>query len=122
MTNQMTAILRGTWTLLRVIAVFSSSIAAIFSSLLPLYLSTSLSAEHFILMFIFLGAAALTFQGILTHLFNDYTDYLSGTDQHSPAILSGGSRVIQKGLIRPHRMWQIGKWLAIGLLVIALLM
>jgi len=60
--------------------------------------------------------------GVLTHLFNDYTDFLTGTDAHSPAVLSGGSRVIQKGMIRPQIAWQLEKWLAIALLAIAVLM
>lgn len=33
-------------------------------------------------------------QGILTHAYNDLADFKSGTDQLSPAMLSGGSRVL----------------------------
>src|SRR5699024_601193 len=72
-------------------------------------------------MLVFFSMAAITFHGALTHLFNDYTDFYSGTDAHSPAILSGGSRVIQKGMIHPQNVLKLGKWLSISLLTIAAL-
>lgn len=122
MANQAVQIFRVGWTLLRVIAVISSSIATILSSLLPLFLYTSLSTGYLIFMLIFLSAAALTVHGVLTHLLNDYTDFLSGTDAHSPAILSGGSRIIQKGMIHPQTTLKLGKWICISLLTIAVLM
>lgn len=104
------------WKLLRLVAVVSSSIATILSSMLPLYLGGTFSTAYLSFMLIFLSISAVLVHGVLTHLFNDYTDYLSGTDAHSPAILSGGSRVIQEGLIKPDIVWSLGKWLAIGLL------
>jgi len=110
------------WTLIRLVAVVSSSFATILSSMLPLYLAGSFSVKYLLFMFLFLSMAALLVHGVLTHLFNDYTDYLSGTDAHSPAILSGGSRVIQKGLIQPKFVWKLGKWLAISLLIIGCLL
>src|SRR5699024_267551 len=60
------------------------------------YSATSLSLEYLFLLFIFLSIAATIVHGGLTHLFNDYADFLSDTDAKSPAILSGGNRVIQK--------------------------
>lgn len=69
-----------------------------------------------------LSTAALMFHGGLTHLFNDYTDYQTGTDARSPAILSGGSRVIQNGILGPEAVWQLGKWLAIIFLAAAVVM
>lgn len=71
------------------------------------------------MMLIFLSLAAVIIHGMLTHLLNDYVDYTSGTDSESPAILSGGSRVIQKGMIPPQVVWKLGKWLTIILLIIA---
>src|SRR5699024_10315236 len=68
---------------------------------------------------IFLSIAAITVHGGLTHLFNDYADFLSDTDANSPAILSGGSRVIQNKLIHPDSVFNIVKWIAINLLMIA---
>lgn len=119
--NQVMPIWRIGWTALRMIAVISSSMATIVSSLLPLYFNMSFSMGYLIFMLLFLSVAATIVHGALTHVFNDYADFLSGTDAHSPALLSGGSRLIQKGLVRPRVMWQFGKWLALSLLVIAVL-
>src|SRR5690625_4688610 len=110
------------WNLLRLVAVVSSSIATILSGLLPLFLKSSFSSGYLFFILIFLSLSAILVHGVLTHFFNDYTDFLSGTDAYSPAILSGGSRVIQKGLIRPHVVWQLGKWIAIILLAIGVLL
>lgn len=108
--------------LLRFPAVISSSIATILSSLLPLFISSSLTINDLLFMFIFLCIGAVLIHGMLTHLFNDYADHLSGTDDKSPAILSGGSRVIQTGVIQPHIVLKLGKGLAIVLLIIAVTM
>src|SRR5690625_7591432 len=118
MSSQAIQLFRIGWTLLRLIAVLSSSIVVILSSLLPLFLYTSLSFGYLMWMLVFLSVAAITFHGALTHLFNDYTDFHSGTDDHSPAILSGGSRVIQKGMMHPQHVLNFGKWLCISLLTI----
>src|SRR5699024_3363757 len=91
--HQLINLLKVGWTVLRIIAVISSSIVAILSSLLPLFLYTSISNSYLFFMFLLLSFAAIMIHGGLTHLFNDYADYLSGTDELSPAILSGGSRV-----------------------------
>lgn len=122
MTNYILTVLRGGSVLMRSIAVISSSFATIISTTLPLFLYTSISFEYLFLLFIILTIAAFTIHGVLTHAFNDYTDYHSGTDKLSPAILSGGSRVIQKGIIPIHTLLKIGKWLAIVLLVMAALL
>lgn len=114
--------LQGGWMLLRFIAVISSSIVTILSSLLPLFLYTSISTEYLFFAFVFLSIAAITFHGVLVHLFNDYADFLTGTDAHSPAILSGGSRVIQKGFMEPKHVLKTARWLAIALLAFAILM
>src|SRR5690625_3635650 len=116
--SQISNVFHVSWTLLRLIAVISSSIATILSGLIPLFLHSPFSAGYLLFMLMFLSLSAIVVHGILTHLFNDYTDYLSGTDAHSPAILSGGSRVIQKGLLQPHVVWKLGKWLAIMLLLV----
>jgi len=120
--NQISKVFHAGWNLLRLVAVVSSSIATILSGLLPLFLKSSFSSGYLFFILIFLSLSAILVHGVLTHLFNDYTDFLSGTDAYSPAILSGGSRVIQKGLIRPHVVWQLGKWIAIILLAIGVLL
>lgn len=122
MRKQLISLVKAAWTLLRLIAVVSSSIVTIISSLLPLYLHTSLSIQYLFFIFIFLSLGAIIVHGGLTHLFNDYADHISGTDNFSPAVLSGGSRVIQNDLIPPELVWKLGKWISISLLIIAIFM
>lgn len=87
----------------------------------PAFLYSSLSASYLTAIFILLAIGAFLIHGLLTHAFNDYADYLSGTDEHSPAILSGGSRVLQTNAMSLKSLWLVGKWLAIALMVIAVL-
>lgn len=122
MINQLSMFLSGGWSLLRLVAVVSSSITTVISSLLPMFLYTSFSTTYLVFMFFFLSAGALIFHGLLTHLFNDYADFLSGTDDHSPGILSGGSRVIQKGIFKSEVVWRLGKSLAALMLMAAVLL
>src|SRR5690625_3430601 len=114
--------LSGGWSLLRLVAVMSSSVTAIISSLIPLFIHHSYSATHLVFMFFLLSGGAVVIHGMLTHLFNDYTDFLSGTDEHSPGILSGGSRVIQKGIFKPGVVWRLGKTLAVVLLLLSIIL
>src|SRR5699024_366071 len=93
--NQFFNLVKTGWTLLRFIAVVSSSIVTILSSLIPLFLHTSLSIEYLFLLFIFLSIAATIVHGGLTHLFNDYSVFLSDSDVTSLAILYVVFRVIQ---------------------------
>lgn len=121
MANQFAGTLRSAWMLVRAIAVISSSIATIVSTMLPLFLYSSLSASYLTAIFILLAIGAFLIHGLLTHAFNDYADYLSGTDEHSPAILSGGSRVLQTNAMSLKSLWLVGKWLAIALIGTAIL-
>ena len=122
MANQILTVLHGGWVLLRSIAVIFSSVATIISSLLPLFLNAALPLGYLLMLFSFLTIAAFIIHGVLTHALNDYTDFHSGTDEYSPAILSGGSRVIQKGIMSLDSLRQLGKWLTIALLIIAILL
>ncbi|WP_385940538.1 prenyltransferase [Thalassorhabdus alkalitolerans] len=110
------------WLLLRAVAVLSSSVATIVSTMLPLFLYYTISNGYLLFMFLFLTFSAFLIHGVLTHALNDYTDFQSGTDQHSPAILSGGSRIVQNELVPPKTLWLVGKWLAIILILLALLL
>lgn len=56
--------------------------------------------------------------GLLTHIINDMTDFKTGTDNHSPGILSGGSRVIQSKALSYGQLKLLGIVLSV-LLVIA---
>jgi len=120
--NQILLILHGGWTLLRSIAVIFSSVATIISGLLPFFLYTTASTGYLFALFTFLTIGAFTIHGVLTHALNDYIDFRSGTDEFSPAILSGGSRVVQKGMISIHTLRLLAKWLTISLLIIAMLL
>ncbi|MGP4061171.1 prenyltransferase [Halobacillus sp. H74] len=120
MFSQALTTLKGGWLLLRAVAVISSSMATIVSTILPLYLYFSISGNTLVTTFTLLVVGAIMIHGILTHILNDYIDDQSGTDANSPAILSGGSRVIQNGLISSSTMWRLGKGL-IGTLCIIVL-
>ncbi|MCP3031655.1 prenyltransferase [Halobacillus sp. A1] len=115
--NDAISALKGSWLLLRSIAVISSSVATIVSTVLPLYLYFSIPNQTMIPLFFLLVLGAFIIHGVLTHILNDYVDHLSGTDEHSPAILSGGSRVIQTGYITSDKLWKIGQFLIVLLLV-----
>jgi 1,4-dihydroxy-2-naphthoate polyprenyltransferase len=117
--NQILTVLRGGWILLRSIAVIFSSVATIISSLLPLFLNNAMPLGNMLMLFAFLTIAAFIIHGVLTHALNDYTDFHSGTDEFSPAILSGGSRVVQNGIMSLDNLRQLGKGLTISLLIIA---
>ncbi|MCE7792856.1 prenyltransferase [Salipaludibacillus sp. CUR1] len=119
MSNKVMSIFHKGWKLLRAMAVISSSAATIVSAMLPLFLYYPVSTGYAVSLFIILNLAAFTMHGVLTHAFNDYTDYRSGTDQYSPAMLSGGSRVIQEEMISHLTLLLIGKWLSIILVGLA---
>ncbi|KGX91715.1 prenyltransferase [Pontibacillus marinus] len=121
MYNQALSKLKVGWLLLRSIAVISSSVATIISTILPLFLYYTTSIDTLISTFLLLILGAFLIHGVLTHILNDYIDHESGTDLHSPAILSGGSRVIQTGLISSETLWKLGKWiiLILSMIVVA---
>ncbi|MDL4843174.1 prenyltransferase [Aquibacillus rhizosphaerae] len=100
--------IKGGWLLLRGIAVISSSVTTIVSTMLPIYLYYNVPNNRLFYIFLLLVFAAFLIHGVLTHVLNDYMDNKSGTDQHSPAILSGGSRVIQTGLIPSRSLRRVG--------------
>ncbi|MFZ3579207.1 prenyltransferase [Virgibacillus sp. DJP39] len=116
--------IKNSWILLRSIAVVSSSVTTIVSTVLPIFLYYSVAANHLFFTFLLLLFGAFLIHGVLTHTLNDFVDHQSGTDQNSPAILSGGSRVIQTGVISASNLWLFGKWLIffLGLITIALIL
>ncbi|MFC4559773.1 prenyltransferase [Virgibacillus kekensis] len=122
MSQSILSTIKDGWILLRLIAVVSSSITTIVSTMLPIYLYYTFSEEKLLTIFLVLLFGAFLIHGVLTHILNDYTDHKSGTDENSPAILSGGSRVIQNGILSASTLWVIGKWLMciIGTLILAL--
>lgn len=85
---------RGAKMLLRLTALFSSGIAVSMSTYIPLWLFFDIPPLTMLTIFIVLVIGIFLIQGILTHAYNDLADFQSGTDQLSPAMLSGGSRVL----------------------------
>lgn len=120
MTKSLLSLLKNSWILLRSIAVISCSGTTIISTTLPIFLYYSVSDSRLLLVFLLLIFGAFLIHGALTHMLNDFTDHNSGTDQNSPAILSGGSRVIQTGVISARGLWLLGKWLTISLSLIVI--
>ncbi|PSR20155.1 MAG: hypothetical protein C7B45_16290 [Sulfobacillus acidophilus] len=48
---------------------------------------------------------ALVLQGLVTHGLNDLYDWQSGTDQTSPGMISGGSKVLNLHLLSMREIW-----------------
>lgn len=110
--------LKGITMLLRFVAVVCSSVAAVLSTAFPLLFHPSLSWFTIVSITFMLLIGAILIQGVLTHAFNDLTDHKSGTDQHSPGLLSGGSRVLQTGNMSVQMLIQLGIGVSIFLLFI----
>ncbi|MCQ4087918.1 prenyltransferase [Saccharibacillus sp. JS10] len=111
--------LKNLLTLMRPAAVGASSVVIIFSGMYPLFFEPSISVGKAFGTALLLLIGCILIHGLLTHALNDYTDYRSGTDEHSPAMLSGGSRVIQNGHMSPATLGKFGLGLAIVLLICA---
>ena len=109
--------MKGIAMLLRIIAVVFSSIAAILSTVLPLIFHYSVSNMTIISVAFILLMGTLLTHGLLTHTFNDLTDYHSGTDEHSPGVLSGGSRVLQTKTMSVQSLTKLGITVSIFLLL-----
>lgn len=88
--------LKGFGMLTRILAVAFSSFVTVLSTSIPLvlYYPELDNGTIFLLIGVLLLGSFLT-HGLLTHIVNDLIDFKSGTDEHSPGMLSGGSRVIQ---------------------------
>ncbi|MGI6603804.1 MAG: prenyltransferase [Firmicutes bacterium] len=55
-----------------------------------------------------LTLAVLALHGVTSHALNDWIDWLSGTDKLSPGLLSGGSRIIPRGLASTRDLIFVG--------------
>lgn len=51
-------------------------------------------------------AGAMVLQGLITHGLNDLYDWQSGTDQQSPGVISGGSKVLLRGSLNVAGVWR----------------
>lgn len=122
MSGENTLSFKGMGMLLRVVAVVTSSVATAISTWLPLLIHYEFSAVRLLLLLVLLISGAFLIHGALTHIFNDITDFESGTDQHSPALLSGGSRVIQTGVMSVGQLRKIGSILTMSLVILSVLL
>lgn len=111
--------LKGLFVLVRFVPVLSWSFCAIIlgaSLVLKDQGWSHLNYWHLALIFL----SALLLQGIIAHAYNDIKDWISGTDQHSPGILSGGSRVIPRLLFNLDELASVAFIGIVAVIAIAL--
>lgn len=98
--------LKALYTLIRILPVLSWGIS---SSLVGLgfayFLDHKINWFNYGLILLFI----ILVHGVLSHAFNDREDWLSGTDQLSPGILSGGSGVIAHKQFTLDELSLVGK-------------
>jgi 1,4-dihydroxy-2-naphthoate polyprenyltransferase len=98
--------LKALYTLIRILPTFSWGIA---SSLVGLGFAYAAGSQiHWIDYGLILLFIVLV-HGVLSHAYNDREDWLSGTDQLSPGILSGGSGVVARSQYTLAELSLIGK-------------
>ncbi|WP_020006771.1 prenyltransferase [Salinicoccus albus] len=108
--------------LIRMTAVVFSSFVTVLSTSLPLFLFYSdIPNQNVLWTMIVLLLGSFLIHGLLTHIINDMTDFKTGTDDYSPGILSGGSRVIQSKAITYGQLRLLGIGLSVLLLAAAIL-
>lgn len=97
----------GFFRVTRFIPVVASTLCAFALGILPalkMHGFDILTAWH-VLLIVFAG---LTLHCVTGHAYNDFADWRSGTDRLSPGILSGGSGVIEEGLLNERGLFFIG--------------
>jgi 1,4-dihydroxy-2-naphthoate octaprenyltransferase len=102
LTQKITAL----YTLIRVIPVLTWGIS---SSLVGIGFAYKFDSRINWLDYSLIVLLIFLVHGIASHAFNDREDWLSGTDQLSPGILSGGSGVIARGQYSIQKLSWIGK-------------
>ncbi|GGN94444.1 prenyltransferase [Saccharibacillus kuerlensis] len=122
MSHPAAVLLKNGLHLMRPAAVGASSVVIIFSGVYPLFLDPAVPVSRSLTVSLILLVGCLLIHGLLTHSLNDYTDYRSGTDDRSPAMLSGGSRVIQNGRMTPEALGRFGFGLTAVLLACSVLL
>jgi len=98
--------IRALYTLIRALPVLSWGISA---SLLGLGFAYALNTEIRWLDYGLTLLLIVLIHGVLSHAYNDREDWLSGTDQLSPGILSGGSKVITHDLYNLEQLSWLGR-------------
>lgn len=113
--------LKGFSMLTRILAVAFSSFITILSTTIPLiiFYPDLNNGTILILCAILLLGSFLT-HGLLTHIVNDLADFKSGTDDYSPGVLSGGSRVIQEKVFTYNQLKFFGIMLCTAMVLAAI--
>ena len=114
--------LKGLGMLTRILAVAFSSFVTVLSTSIPLFLFYPELDNMVILALVgILILGSFLTHGLLTHIVNDLADFKSGTDDYSPGVLSGGSRVIQKKFFTYSQLKLFGVLLTTIMLIAAIL-
>ncbi|MGE5577035.1 MAG: prenyltransferase [Syntrophothermus sp.] len=98
---------KGFYMLLRWLPVLSWSVSAFVVGIGFAVDVVGLGRINWLHVLLILGAGVL-FQGFTAHAFNDWEDWRSGTDRLSPGILSGGTKVIPRGVFTVQTLIWIG--------------
>ena len=109
--------LKALYTLIRILPVLSWGIS---SSLVGLGFTYALGYKILWLDYALILLFIILIHGVLSHAFNDREDWLSGTDQLSPGILSGGSGVVAQSQYELEELSLIGKTALLLASIIAL--
>lgn len=105
--------LKGFWMLLRIIPVVSWSFSGVLLGVSVVIHHLGQKEIDLFNCFLIL-ASTILLQGVTAHAYNDIIDWESGTDQYSPGILSGGSKVLPQQMMRKGEL----AWLAGGSILI----
>lgn len=109
--------LKALYTLVRILPVLSWGIT---SSLVGLGFAYTINNAVNWLDYGLIVLVIVLIHGVLSHAFNDREDWLSGTDQLSPGILSGGSGVVPSSLYTLEELSLIGKTALLAACIIAI--
>ncbi|WP_231634297.1 hypothetical protein [Salinicoccus sp. YB14-2] len=114
-------LLKGFSMLTRILAVAFSSFITILSTTIPLILFyPELNNGTILILCAILLLGSFLTHGLLTHIVNDLADFKSGTDDYSPGVLSGGSRVIQEKVFTYSQLKLFGIILCIAMVLTAI--
>lgn len=97
---------RALYSLIRFIPVLSWGIS---SSLLGLGFAYALNNKIYWLNYFLIILLIILLHGVVSHAYNDREDWISGTDQMSPGILSGGSGVVARKQYNLDQLSGIGR-------------
>ncbi|MBP1760460.1 MAG: prenyltransferase [Firmicutes bacterium] len=106
---------RELYKLIRFLPVFAWGIS---SSLLGLGFAWQENKNLSLTTFGLIVMMIVLIHGVISHAYNDREDWLSGTDQNSPGILSGGSGVIVRGGFSLGELLWVGRTAAWSALLI----